>query len=571
MSFIPSIKYLYPNELLYSWVHRLAKANGLIIKDFSDAYLGTNNSKIGDLQYDIRKEYLPLINSLRQSPNIISLYLSAGILGYEYLFMTKGQQTKVVQNTFEPRNTHNTKSNGLISEIKICPECLREDTIKYGEPYIHCNHQISGVHICPIHHCRLMRYRGKRGHACDYNLSDYEEIKTNKSTASENSFSVYASTLFDYSSDLLIQGYSSDIKSIKDILYSKLKEDGCSAKNAYTGVLEGIKAWDYKDLVDYDVVKFLRVNMITAEYISSDKLLALLMFLYPDIKDLIKEIDRRKDDPLLKEYKCLECGYTYITTPYAFNNHFGCPICNRNKSEQDILQGILDSSGYDLIGKFTSMAEKVSLLHRECGQTISMKPRSFVYEGARCLCESIITEDKAKTEIHKIGGFELLEFNGGEQPCTIKSLSCGHTFSVRYRKFIKSPQCRTCYPKNMTTKILAERIKRLDADYELVGDFVDQDTKIKILHRPCGRTKEYGPRYFHMGARCPFCTGTYAQQWNHMYLLLCEYKKKFGKINIPRRTVYKSENLGLWVHRQRLRKNIPPNQRKKLKDIGFQF
>lgn len=337
------------------------------------------------------------------------------------------------------------------------------------------------------------------------------------------------------------------------------------------GVLEGINAWEHKDLIDYDVFKFLKDTMIYADYISSEKLLSLLMFLYPDTKDLIKEIDKRKAAPLLKIYECPDCDNAYITTPYAYNNHFGCPICNLNRSDQDILQGILNNSGYDLVGKFTSMSEKVSFRHRECGQTVSMKPRSFIYEGVRCLCESVITEEKARAEINKIGGFELIEFNGAEQPCTIKSLSCGHTFSVRYRKFIKSPQCRTCFPKNMTTEALAERIKRLDGDYELVGEFKDQNTKIKILHRPCGKTTEYGPRYFHMGARCPYCTNAYADHWNDMYNLLCEYKNEFGEVNIPKRVTYRGEKLGLWVYRQRHRTNILKSQKQLLRDIGFKF
>ncbi len=571
MSFIPFVKYIYPDELLYSWIHRLAKANGLLIKDFSNAYLGTNDIKIGALQYDVRKEFLPLYNNLRQKTNIISFYLSTSITGYESLFMTKGQQTKLVQNTFESKSALNTKSTGLISEIQMCPECLKEDKTIFGEPYIHRKHQILGIKICPVHHCNLIRYKGKRGHVCDYDLSDFEDIIVNKSVASENTFADYSSELFDYMSDLVEQGCSCDIKAVKDILYHKLKDNGYSVKDAYMGVLEGIKAWDYNDLIDYDIVPFLKVNMISADYIPSDKLLSLLMFLYPDIKELLKEIDEKKDGPLLKEYECPECNNTYITTPYAYNNHFGCPICNKNKSEEDILQGIFNNSGYDLVDKFSSMSNKVSLYHRNCRQTISIKPRSFVYEGVRCLCENIITEEKAKTEIDKIGGFELLEFNGGENSCTIKALFCGHIFTVRYRKFIKSPQCRTCYPKNMTTEALAERIKRLDSNYELVGDFVDQDTKIKILHHKCGIVSEYGPRYFHMGARCPHCNSAYAEKWNHMYQLLCDYKNEFGKVNIPKRTVYKNEKLGYWVQRQRRRSNIPKYQKQLLEDIGFKF
>ena len=47
----------------------------------------------------------------------------------------------------------------------------------------------------------------------------------------------------------------------------------------------------------------------------------------------------------------------------------------------------------------------------------------------------------------------------------------------------------------------------------MVGDFVDQNTKISILHRVCGRTTEYSPKYFYMGVRCPFSNSSFADQW----------------------------------------------------------
>lgn len=35
--------------------------------------------------------------------------------------------------------------------IKYCPKCSEEEVIKYGVPYWHCLHQITGVDACPLH------------------------------------------------------------------------------------------------------------------------------------------------------------------------------------------------------------------------------------------------------------------------------------------------------------------------------------------------------------------------------------------------------------------------------------
>lgn len=49
MPVIPVYRNPYPDELMYSWIHRLAKKNGLPITTFADSYLNKFNSKIDSL------------------------------------------------------------------------------------------------------------------------------------------------------------------------------------------------------------------------------------------------------------------------------------------------------------------------------------------------------------------------------------------------------------------------------------------------------------------------------------------------------------------------------------------
>jgi Tn7-like transposition protein D/TniQ len=39
--------------------------------------------------------------------------------------------------------------------LRFCPLCVQEDDLKFGEPYWHRLHQLSGVEVCPIHHVFL--------------------------------------------------------------------------------------------------------------------------------------------------------------------------------------------------------------------------------------------------------------------------------------------------------------------------------------------------------------------------------------------------------------------------------
>lgn len=565
MSFIPIIKQIYPDELLYSWIHRLSKTNCLLIKDFSNAYLGTENARIGTLPYDIRNEFLPLYEHILKRPDIIDFFLSTSIAGFEAMFMTEGQQTKLINNVFGLKNGLNTPSNGLIQNVNICPECTKEDVKKYGEPYLHRHHQLSGVHTCYKHHCVLQSYIGKNGHACDFNTDGYAEIQSYRNIDADNAYTDYVSCLFD--ADL-----STNIKVLKDILYEKLKESGYTVRNTYKDLIYKIQNWQFKALINYDISQFLKIKMISAEYVSTAELIPVFMVLYPDVKELIVDIKSKPAEKWIQKYSCADCGRDYILTPYGYRNQFGCPYCNENLSEQKIIKRIFSNSGYELRSDFKSMAHHVSLFHESCGQVTSIKPRAFLFDGVRCLCETTITLKDAKKAVEASGEFEILNFTNADGICKIHAKSCAHTFDVRYRKFLKSPQCRVCFPKNMTTEYLAERIKSTtNGEYELIGKFVDQNTKIKILHHQCGQITEYRPRHYYMGASCPICNGCFAGKWEEMYGLLCGYKEEYGNANVPKRDTYKGQNLGIWCQTQRKRKNISDYQRQKLLDIGFIF
>lgn len=568
MSFIPVIKQPRSDELLYSWIHRLAETNGLLVKDFLIEYLDMENASIATLQPDVKGAFVGLYNHLLRKPDIIPLFLSLTTFRFEALFMTEAQQTKYIMNVFSKKSRLNTSSNGLFQRLNICPECLKDDVSAYGASYMHRAHHLSGITVCPKHHCKLMYFNGAKGHACDYNLDDYSEY--DQVPISADAYASYADAIFR--ADIV-----SDIKTLKGILYDALKNKRGSVTDGYSSLEKDLLKWEYNDLVSMDVSDFLKVKMITAEYVAPEELLPLFMFLYPDVDELIATIKETEDTPLVSEYHCDVCGHDYVSTPFAEENGFGCNFCNALLSEGDVANRIFETNGYSMVPPFKSMSGKVGLLHKKCGNQISITPRSFIFEGVRCRCESVISEADAKDTIAGLGNYELLEYSTVDMPCRIHAKNCGHTFEVRYRKFVKSPQCRVCFPKNMTTEYLRERIANTtDGEYELVGDFVDQNTKIKILHHTCGQITEYSPRYYHMGARCPICNSTYIDQWEKMYQLLAEYNEEFGNTNIPKRSTYKGKNLGLWCQAQRKayqenKKTMTPNKMKKLSALGFDF
>ena len=50
-----------------------------------------------------------------------------------------------------PKNKGDTKRS-----MRYCGACVKADREKYGETYWHRIHQMQGINICPIHHCKLI-------------------------------------------------------------------------------------------------------------------------------------------------------------------------------------------------------------------------------------------------------------------------------------------------------------------------------------------------------------------------------------------------------------------------------
>lgn len=544
MSKIPIIKKLYDDELLYSWIHRIADVNGLSITIFSDAYLGTTNSRMGSLQPDIRSEFVELYDSMYTNESQSEFYIKSSLFSFEAMWMTSGQQTRYINNVFRKKDKLNTPINMLFQKIHICPECCKEDVKAHGVPYLHRSHHLSGVITCYKHKNLLMEYIGKRGHECDFHMADYATIGIDKSLNSLNAYT-------DYATDLFKSHINTDIKTIKNAVYKRLKEQGYSAFGQYSDLKTDINSWEHKELLTVSIEEFLKNKMISANYVTASEIIPLLMFLFPTVHELKEHI--LVDEPLIINRKCTGCGRDYCTT--IFNERIGyrCSYCDTKVPIQTRYKKCIETIDAKYIPQdnLVSLDKPIPMYHESCNNIIKIKPRSFLFEGVRCPCQNIITVSDARKAIEAYKGFKLQKFTNTNEPVTIYSIKCGHEFDCRYHKFIKFPGCRICKPKHMNAEIYAERIENLVGDeYTIVKGFIDQTTKVALKHEICGITQEYKPVHFLEGQRCKPCTKLEVA-WNNGFNLLCNYRDECGNTNIPKREIYKGFSLGRWCQSQR--------------------
>lgn len=545
MATIPVMTKPYPDELLYSWLHRLASLNGLYFYNFMSAYvMNSQTSAKTVFPFDIRNGFDIFYKNAQLDVDEASLYLQMSTLSYECLAMEEGAQSKVVSNVFYPFDLINTPANTFIDKANVCPDCLKEDILLYGEPYLHRAHQLSGVCKCHKHGTTLRRYSGAPNKACFYNLDDYVEI----TPASEIDYG-------DFAYDLL----NANIRTNFEIIKGVLKANGITVTSSLnTGDLLG----HLYNLCNGDVNVLSELLAIKEEPFNSSE------YILQNQISILNTYCRNADKT------------TFVSTSYGFNVGWRNFRDFIGLSEQERMKKMIQLAGnseYELASQFESMNKVVSIEHI-CGRTSKIKPREFLYEGKRCSCENIIFEDEAARRIESLGPYKLIEFTKAEMPVKIQSLVCGHTFTTRYRKFIKSPNCRVCYagPPVVTTEDARERINKVsNGEYELVGEYTNSRTEVEILHKRCGKVfKCRLNKFVDKKKRCPYCDKGNETLWDRGYEKLVEYKNNFGIVDVPKSLVFNGYKLGRWCLQQKIYYNkgeLSQSRIDKLNSIGFVF
>ena len=104
----------------------------------------------------------------------IKLFLDTNTFAFESMFMSEKYQARIVDSAFGKQNKLKMAVRLELSNVNICPLCMEEDIKKYGEPYLHRSHQLSGIETCYKHHCLLHSFVSAEECACDYKKEDYD-------------------------------------------------------------------------------------------------------------------------------------------------------------------------------------------------------------------------------------------------------------------------------------------------------------------------------------------------------------------------------------------------------------
>lgn len=504
---------LLPDEMLYSWLYRLSIANGIAFKRFVQEFTGRYNYMTLEVGC-----FVPgLLYNIGYKADSIDFFMESSVFPYYSLSMNRAYQAKYIAGFFTSSFNILGKNEPLINVFRVCPECLKEDIERYGQPYLHRAHHIDGVKVCHRHGSLLCETRFRTADSFSFDIGRYTPIAGSVNCDREQEYACFGFGMLGLRIEV-------DINDIKDILKNRCLEKGLFvSKKEQWSSLEPEKSV-YGCYFDGDT-RFNLKRIASGRGMPMRFLQGLIMYLYDgsfeDFESDLRRYKTKSEFPenitiklagkpagLLHAYRHKDCGSCFVQTEWGAKA-FGCPYCNSEKYPFEIIKEIAEricNNEYIVEGDPRDINAKIWIRHKACGDVYIRPAKSFIFDGVRCRCEYKVDFEDAANRVSECGPFELVEYNGTGFKSLIRHNECGGIFSVLLHKFIFSPYCRLCDKVHMTEEDFRESVEKLGGyEFEVVSEYKGADVRIDIRHKKCGKTHSYLPYLFLKNCRCAEC------------------------------------------------------------------
>lgn len=195
---------------------------------------------------------------------------------------------------------------------------------------------------------------------------------------------------------------------------------------------------------------------------------------------------------------------------------------NKKKTTEQFKKEMSNIVGeeYEVLGEYKNANTKVKIRHNICGIEYEVSPSSFLNNGRRCKVCSIknkrIWNKKSDSffrhQVYELVGdeYEILgEYKNEKTKILIKHNECGNTFEMTPSGFLAGHRCHTCNGgiKKTYDKFVVEFYQLAKDEYTLLSNYVNNSTKVLIRHNTCNHEWRVQPSSFLQGTRCPKCAG----------------------------------------------------------------
>lgn len=386
---LPNVVPIYEDELIHSWLERLAIANGC---SKTNELLACYHLRSKTKRVVSSHSYIAPILEAAEIENWAEMYVSHTEYAFVAPFVDDYHQMMLLDCAFA---NHPIRSN--IKQFYVCPECQKEN------PYLRVWHNLTGVKVCHKHNTALIPVK-----------SGLELVEPSDAPVS-----------------------------VEDVQYAKYCHDLHSAKLPYSvsyiNRILGRK--DKHKTVKENVIrelmrKYPSVSDLPKQITRNTPLPAGYTLLHQcgGVLDLEHE-----------------CGKRYCMTVKGLETGFFCPSCNENLTEKEIVERFITTAGngeYKLIELYES-ERKIKVFHKTCGAVFETSLRSFL-SGSRCECKRIRTIG-ALRNLFASDYPDFIPVSKERQRVIIRHNACGKEFDLNWKDWVRNPTCRYCDPLRQPT------------------------------------------------------------------------------------------------------------------------
>lgn len=487
------------DEYWYGWLLRLSRANALSPDIVYSEFL------TGQHSYDNHKRRIPLnyplgicrsADPLINGPDIALFLKRHTIYGVMNMMRNAGKGAAAIHSILWDSNDNLSlpvRYND-VQALYFCPQCYMEDVEAGRQPYYRTWHHIPGCIVCALHGNRLIKVihtRNNDEHLDDTTLEKRVDGLKDMSLSMEQALATSRYLYMLYQNPRNIT-----LKELSSVIGSSFSREPSSAK-----VLSRMMHTMPAD-------ELARKSQTVEMSFSSDMRTA-----FPDTLEILSEMD------IVVKVCCRVCGTLFYDAPGALLRGCGCPKCNESLEPDSIIArqlALVGDGKYFLAEPFHGYHYTTKVLHTACGKVSSIRLLDRIWIGAECQCVYRTSVDDIQREIDPAGTrYTVISYAGGrkdKQRVRILHSKCNRAFDVQLDKFKKSPYCRCCTPRKWNTEVFQEQLDLRKNGFEVVSEYVAQNTPVRAKHLVCGTITEWLPEQWLHGCGCRLCQPIYTYE-----------------------------------------------------------
>ena len=515
MSDIKNIIPVEQDELLYSYLTRLALANGFHSLAMFVKYVFLNGEKPPtSFRPDANYYFGDFLSRTDAYEDRVDFYLKHSLYPVIAPLTSEYRQYRLLHNAFrrKPETHLLAKQDNTFRQFRYCPECAKKQLEEDGYMIFDRRHHIPGVTACPVHGCKLI------GFTDTYKPVPEAIGDTEPAVPFETQYAEFAAKFMD----LELQA---DYTAIKAAIKRRITEN---YDGKFQQFIKEFQEWIPASIFpNFNIKRFKKHLPTNPPDTRQETLLLTLMYLFPDPSEIQKFLPEQRHQELkfydalgsdydlfdryrktIVELEYKETSETFITNPYGFLIGWKAPSLDEGKSDaqkyKELVQNTLGND-YVLLSEYQRNNAPIEVEHRVCGRKYRIMP-PMLLAGTRCRCEYETTTEQAAEAIRRKGPYTLIKFNGYKEDAQFRHDTCGRTFTMNYRVFLGCPKC-PCSFTIRNEKDFKARLKEVVGDeYTLVSKFIGGHEKVDIRHNVCGRIQSYKTAVFLAGVtRCRSC------------------------------------------------------------------